>query len=97
MTSPEEFSRIAKALDAEAARLGLTRPAFRIPCEMGPRSIRRYPQGVVVRVAIRDRDPHDVTADLVDGVMAANPDIDKETTEQLRNALWVAAGRAVAV
>lgn len=95
-TKPTEFANIARALQSECARLGLAVPAFRAPprtCEA--RTISRHPTGVVVRVRL-DRDPHSVTADLVDGCIAANPELEGETIEMTRSALWEAAGMAVA-
>jgi hypothetical protein len=95
-TKPSEFSAIARALQTECARLGLTVPAFKVPprtCEA--RTISRHPAGTVVRIRL-DRDPHDVTADLIDGCVAAQADLERDAIELVRDALWVAAGMALA-
>lgn len=98
MTTAVEFARIARSLMAEARRLGLTVPAFRAPCRVpgNVRSIRRTRVGsIVVHVSYIGRDPHSVTTDMVDGVIAANPELDPVTIETMRNMLWVAAGDAM--
>lgn len=100
MMSQAEFAAVARSLMAECHRLGLTVPAFRSPCRVAGahRSIRRTRVGqVVVHVSHIGRDVHSVTADLIDGVIAANDLTDAQTVETMRNALWVAAGEAVSV
>lgn len=95
-TRASEFAAVARALQGECARLGIKAPAFRSPPhQSGPRSIRRCPDGVVVAVRL-DRDEYAVTSDLIDGCIAANPDLDREAVELIRSELWLAAGAAVA-
>lgn len=95
-TTALEFAEICRALHLECHRLGIVAPAFRSPPHTrGPRSIHRYRDGVVVLVRL-DRDPHSVTADLVDGIIAANPEVEGDVVELVRTALWEAAGTAVA-
>jgi hypothetical protein len=90
-----EFARVARALGAECHRLGIPVPAFRSPPKAdAPRSIRRCPGGVVVAVRLRGRDAHDWTADMIDGCVAAAGQ--PEAAESIRQALWQAAGQAVA-
>lgn len=98
MMSVDEYTKVARSLQGEARRLGLTACAFRAPCRVaGNRSIRRTRAGqVVVHVNFVGRDPIDVTGDLIDGVLAAQSDLDAVMTETMRNALWVAAGAAIA-
>jgi hypothetical protein len=98
MTKPTEFVAIARSLQAECHRLNLVAPAFRSPPHQhGNRTVRRTPSGTVI-VAVRlDRDPNLVAADLVDGVIAANPDLAGSDAEELiRSDLWIAAGLALA-
>lgn len=95
-TTQSEFVDICRSLQQECARLGIKVPAFRSPPRTpGPRSIARYPDGVVVHVRL-DRDPHSITADLIDGCIVAQGELDRDIVEMLRGALWEAAGAAVA-
>jgi hypothetical protein len=75
------FADIARRLGAATRALGLTVPAFRCPPRVAgaDRTIRRYPAGAVVSVRLRGRPFEAATADMVDGVLAANrvPEIDR--------------------
>ena len=73
-SSTVRFSHAARQLGAAARAAGLVVPAFRSPPRRpgAPRTIRRLPGGPVVAVAVRGREPSDVVADMVDGVLAAN-------------------------
>jgi hypothetical protein len=97
MMTAEEWSAVARTLAAECARLGFAVPAFRSPCPVAghDRSIRRYPGQTVVKVSFQGREPIDVTSDLIDGCIAAQGDLEAPTVDQLRSALWIAAGEAV--
>lgn len=97
MMTQTEFVRIAQALQAEARALGLEAPAFRTPVRRPghSRTLRRCPNAVVVTVTL-GREVHDVTSDMIDGVVAANQLTDPAHVEQVRSALWLAAGLAVA-
>ncbi len=68
------FTRTARQLGAAARGAGLTVPAFRSPPRLDGalRTLRRYPDGAVVSVAVRDRPFEDVAADLVEGVVRVN-------------------------
>lgn len=72
--STVRFAWAARALTAEARRLGLAPPGFRSPPRLSgcDRTIRRRPTGTVVAVRLRQRPFADVVADMVDGVVAAN-------------------------
>lgn len=69
------FADAARRIGAAAHAEGLIVPAFRSPPHLpgAPRTIRRYPGGVVVAVRIKDRDDSEWVADMVAGVLAANP------------------------
>lgn len=95
-TTATEFAEICRALHVECHRLRIVAPAFRSPPHTrAPRAIHRYPDGVVVLVRL-DRDPHAVTADCIDGVIAANPLLEGDAVAMTRTALWEAAGLALA-
>src|SRR5205809_6111268 len=69
------FSTAARALGAEARRLGLQVPGFRCPPRSADvdRAIRRYADGgAVVAVRLRGRDHADVIEDMVAGILVAN-------------------------
>jgi len=68
------FADAARRLGAAAHEAGLTVPAFRSPPRVpeAARTIRRYPAGAVVSVRLRGRPFAEVTADMVEGVLAAN-------------------------
>ena len=69
------FSVIARALAAEARRLGLVPPGFRSPPRRrgAARTIRRFLDGgAVVAVRLGGRPVALVASDMVDGVLAAN-------------------------
>lgn len=96
MVSGTEFAAIARALQAEAHRLGLTPPAFRgVYVARHDRAIKRWPDHPVVIVKL-GRDAHAVAQDLVEGVLAANHvDPDHPATQSMRSSLWEAAGMAI--
>src|SRR4051812_9488102 len=69
------FSTAARALGAEARRMGLQVPGFRCPPRSAEldRAIRRYADGgAVVAVRLRGRDHADVVDDMVAGILVAN-------------------------
>jgi hypothetical protein len=68
------FADIARRLGAATHAAGLAVPAFRCPPRAPGevRTIRRYPDGAVVSVRLRDRPFTEVVTDMVDGVVAAN-------------------------
>lgn len=70
------FQRAAKALQDEVRRRDdlTVSPAFRSPPRdpRTTRAVRRAPNGVVVSVALRDREPADVAIDMAAGVAVAN-------------------------
>lgn len=96
-TTQIEFTQIARALQAECARHGLTAPAFRSPPKtVGESRTLRRCEGVVI-VAVRlDLEPHEITKSMIDGVIAANRVEDPIAVETIRGALWEAAGLALA-
>ena len=82
------FSQAARRLGAAARAAGLTVPAFRCPPRVAGalRTIRRYPGGAVVAVLLRGRPFSDVTADMVDGVIAVNG-LDETAAARMRPVL----------
>lgn len=68
------FSAVAKALNDEARRRGLTAPAFRSPPRLtgAVRTIRRADDRAVVAVQLKGRGAGEVAADMVEGVLVAN-------------------------
>lgn len=96
-TTATEFAAIARALQAECGRLRIQTPAFRSPPHLPrvDRTVRRCEGMVVVAVRL-DRDAHDVTQDMIDGVIAANELDNAEGVDTLRGELWQAAGLALA-
>jgi len=83
------FAQVARQLSVEAKRQGLYSPAFRSPPRVPgvTRSIRRRADGsATVSVLLRGRPAVAVVADMVDGVMAANPG----TVGAARDRLWTA-------
>ena len=68
------FSQVARLLAAAARAEGLEVPGFRSPPQVpgADRTIRRWPQGAVVSVRLRDRPFGDAVADMIEGVVAAN-------------------------
>lgn len=95
-TTQQTFVHLARTLQHEAARLGLTVPAFRSPCQVKGthRSIRRRPNGTVILVDYRGRHEHAVAEDMIAGILAAN-EIDQADGDLFRSALWQATGQAV--
>jgi hypothetical protein len=82
------FAAAARRLGAAARGVGLTPPAFRCPPRVAGanRTIRRYPGGAVVAVRLRGRPFEAATADMVDGVLAANR-VPEADASRLRAAL----------
>ena len=76
MADVAAFSHLSRCLSRTARQCGLNVPGFRSPAQPGmTRSIRRRADGsATVSVTVRGRTLRDLAADLVDGVMAANPD-----------------------
>jgi hypothetical protein len=82
------FSQTARRLGAAARAAGLVVPAFRCPPRVGGavRTIRRYPGGAVVAVRLKGRPFPEVTADMVDGVIAVNR-LDETAAARMRPVL----------
>lgn len=68
------FTRAARELGAAARAAGLEVPAFRSPprLEGAIRTVRQFPGGAVVSVAVRGRAFEDVAVDLVEGIVRIN-------------------------
>src|SRR5205085_12146788 len=89
---PIRFAAAARRLAGEARRRGLVAPGFRCPPRLPgvERSLRRRPDGgAVVAVRVHGRSLEAVVTDMVEGVLAANPQADGEGVE-LRRALLAA-------
>ncbi len=89
---PVRFATAARRLGAEARRRGLAVPGFRSPPRLAgvDRSIRRRPDGAaVVAVRVHGRSIEAVVADMVEGVLAANPSAAGDATKH-REALLAA-------
>ena len=86
------FSQAARRLGAATRAAGLTVPAFRCPPRVAGalRTIRRYPGGAVVAVRLKGRPFADVTADMVEGVIAVNR-LDDTAAARMRPVLAEAA------
>ena len=82
------FSQAARRLGAATRAAGLVVPAFRCPPRVAGalRTIRRYPGGAVVAVRLKGRPFPEVTADMVDGVIAVNR-LDEAAAARLRPVL----------
>jgi hypothetical protein len=86
------FADTARRLGVAARAAGLAVPAFRSPPRVdAPRTIRRYPEGVVVSVRLRGRPFEAVAADMIDGVLATNR-LAGADAERVRPCLRRAAG-----
>ncbi len=87
------FADTARRLGAAARDRGLTVPAFRCPPRVPGvvRSVRRFPDGAVVSVVLRERPFPEVAADMVEGVVVVNR-LDGEAAARARHALRAAAG-----
>jgi hypothetical protein len=90
-----DFARAARLLDL-AARQGLDCPGFRSPPRIaGPRSLRRRAGGpALVAVRLVGRHPHEVHADMIEGVVVANG-LSGEAAERCRRRLWRALAAGV--
>ena len=87
------FAAAARALSAEARRLGLTVPGFRSPPRLPSvdRTLRhRRTGGTSVAVRIRGRPWPAVLADLVEGIVVANHLVGP-AADRARARLWEAA------
>ncbi len=87
------FAEVARQLNRTAASLGLTTPAFRSPPRKRgvQRTIARRADGsATVSVALRGRPAVAVVADMIDGVLAANPSGSTRSVAA-RDRLWAAA------
>ncbi len=82
------FAATARALGEAARAQGCVAPAFRSPPRIPGRnrSIRRHANGSsTISLVLRDRPWSSVVADMIDGIVAVNPDADPEV---LRDGLW---------
>ena len=95
-TTREEFSALARALQAEAVRLHLLPPVFRDQPHIpgADRTLRKTRAEQVVVSVNRWRPEIDVASDMIAGVLAANR-LTGEEAETIGAALWLAAGLAV--
>ncbi len=69
-----QFTQAARRLGVAARAAGLSVPAFRSPPRVqgARRTLRRYPDGAVVSVTLRDRPFDDVVVDMVEGLVRVN-------------------------
>ncbi len=84
------FATMARFLAAESREAGLAVPAFRSPPRVSgvARTIRRSGDGaVMVAIALRGRCVHDVAADMIEGIVAANR-LDPIAAGPIRTRLW---------
>lgn len=90
-SSSLRFARAVQALAQAARARGLIVPGFRSPPRLVgvQRSIKRWPGGATVAVAVRDRPWPAVQADLVEGVVAANG-LQSPASDRTREDLWLA-------
>jgi len=94
-----DFARAARRLSDAARAVGLTPPDFRSPpaAPGARRTLRRRPDGgAVVAVRLRGRPWPAVLADMIDGVLAANP-VDGPAADVARDALWKAVEASTSV
>ncbi|MEX2268477.1 MAG: hypothetical protein WEA75_07320 [Acidimicrobiia bacterium] len=87
------FADTARRLGAAARAAGLVVPAFRCPPRVpgARRTVRRFPGGSVVSVALKGRTFGDVATDMVEGVLVVNK-LEGEAAQRFRTALSDAAG-----
>jgi hypothetical protein len=86
------FAETARRLGAAARAEGLVVPGFRSPPRVdASRTIRRFPDGTVVSVKLRERPFEAVAADMVEGVLVTNR-LDPGAASRIRPALQAAAG-----
>lgn len=83
------FAAAARELSRACRELGWATPTFRAPPRNPSltRSIRRVGDRTVVAVRVRARSCAAVSADLVDGVLAANPHADQTVRTELLDRL----------
>ena len=93
-TRHDEFQTLCIALRDESVRLHIVAPVLRdnpqIPS--ADRTLRKTLSGQLVLRVNRWRDPHEVTTDLIEGILRAQTTpmtVDEEAT--IRSALWQAA------
>ena len=90
--STSQFLEVARALGMVARRRHLVAPGFRSPPRLKgvARSLRRWPDGSSqVAVQVRGRPMAAVTADMIEGVVAANR-LSGQDADRLRSELWAA-------
>jgi hypothetical protein len=89
------FADAAKRLGAATRAAGLVVPAFRCPPRVpgARRTVRRYPGGAVVSVALRERPFDEVASDMVEGVIVVNR-LEGEAALRVRTALLEGLGAA---
>lgn len=83
------FAATARALGDAARAHGFASPAFRSPprVEGRARTIRRHPNGsATVSLVVRERPWSAVVADMIEGFVAVNPQVDDAA--ELRDLLW---------
>ena len=87
-----QFTQVARRLGAAARAAGLNVPAFRSPPRVAGahRTLRRYPDGAVVSVTLRDRPFDDVVVDMIEGLVRVNR-LEGDRATRLRNELLHAA------
>jgi hypothetical protein len=90
-SSSLRFAKAVQALASTSRSLGLVAPSFRSPPRLlgVQRSIKRWSDGAVVAVVVRDRPWAAVQADLVEGVIAANR-LTSPASDRARAELWEA-------
>jgi hypothetical protein len=83
-----QFTQAARRLGAAARAAGLSVPAFRSPPRVAGarRTLRRYPDGAVVSVTLRDRPFDDVVVDMVEGLVRVNR-LDGDAARRFRGEL----------
>ena len=88
-SSTLRFAQTVQTLAAAGRALGLVVPSFRSPPRLVgvQRSIKRWPQGAVVAVVVRDRPWPAVQADLIEGVIATNR-LTPPASDRARAELW---------
>lgn len=94
-----EFASTVRTLGGAARKAGLDVPSFRSPPGVPgvTRTCRRRGDGsCTVAVVVKDRTDHEVTADLIEGILLTNSLTGPEAT-QARTLLWEAAKASATV
>jgi len=88
-----DFAHAARLLGREARRRGLVAPSYRCPPRIVgvQRSVRRFPNGVVVAVQLKGRPWLAVLGDMIEGVVVANR-LAPPQAARVRTDLWQALG-----